>query len=52
MHTGNHNPLQLPEDKQYNKISTQILSGKLIKNQKRIPFFCFILLQLFCYSKI
>ena len=29
MHTGKRNPFQLPEDEQYNKLSIQIVSGKL-----------------------
>ena len=38
MHTGKRNPLQLPEDEQYDKLSTQLVSGKLVHNQKRLLF--------------
>ena len=38
MHTGKHNPLQLPEDEQYTTLSTQLISGKLIHNLKNSFF--------------
>ena len=31
MHTGQRNPLQLPEDEQYDRFSTQFISGKLVQ---------------------
>ena len=36
MHTGKRNPLQIPE--QYDTLSTQLISGKLIENQNRLLF--------------
>ena len=38
MHTGKLNPLQLPEDEQYDKLSTQLISGKLVHNQNKLSF--------------
>ena len=38
MHTGNRNPLQLPEDEQYTKLSTQLNSGKLVHTQNQLIF--------------
>ena len=29
MHNGERNPLQLPEDDQYDRLSTQVISGNL-----------------------
>ena len=37
-HTGNRNPLQLPEDEPYTQLSTQLFSGKLIHTQNKILF--------------
>ena len=34
MHTGKRNPLKLPKDEQNNKLTTQLISGKLIHTQK------------------
>ena len=38
MHTGERNPLQLPEDEQNEKLSSQLISGKRIHNQKKLMF--------------
>ena len=38
MHTGKRNPLQLPEDEQYDKLSTQLISGKFVHNQNKFIF--------------
>ena len=38
MHTGKFNPLQLLEDEQYTKLSTQLIFGKLVHTQNKIFF--------------
>ena len=38
MHTGKRNPLQLPEDEQYTKLSTQLISGKLVHTRNELLF--------------
>ena len=38
MHTGKRNPLQLPGDEQYNKLTTKLVSGKLIHTQDKFLF--------------
>ena len=38
MHTGKRNPLQLPEDEQYDSLSTQLISDKSIHAQKKLLF--------------
>ena len=38
MHTGKLNPLQLPQNEQYNQITTQLGSGKLIHTQDKFLF--------------
>ena len=45
MHTGKRNPLQLPQNEQYNQLTTQLISGKLIHTQDKFLFSCFELLQ-------
>ena len=35
MHTGKHNSLQLPQKEQYNQLTTQLISGKLIQTQDK-----------------
>ena len=39
MHTGKPNPLQLPQNEQYNQLTTQLISRKLIHTQDKFPFF-------------
>ena len=38
MHTGKRHSVELPEDELYDKITTQLISGKLIHNQKELLF--------------
>ena len=38
MQTGKPNPLQLPQNEQYNQLTTQLISGKLIHNQNKFLF--------------
>ena len=38
MHTGKHNPLQLPQNDQYNQLTNQLISGKLIHTQYKFRF--------------
>ena len=38
MQTGKFNPLQLPQDEQYNKLTTQLISGKLVHTQDKLLF--------------
>ena len=38
MHTGTPNPLQLPQNEQYNQLTTQLISGKLIHTQDKFLF--------------
>ena len=38
MHTGKPNPLQLPQNEQYNQLSSQLISGKLIHTQNNFLF--------------
>ena len=38
MHTGKRNPLQLPEVEQYDKLTTQLISCKLIHNQNKVLY--------------
>ena len=38
MHTGNQNPLQLHQNEQYNQLTTQLISGKLIHTQDKFLF--------------
>ena len=38
MHTGKRNLLQLPEDEQYNNLSTELISCKLVYAQNNLPF--------------
>ena len=38
MQTGERNPLQSPEDEQYDKLSTQLFPGKLIRTQNKLLF--------------
>ena len=38
MHTGKRNRLQLPEDEQYDRLSTQLICGKLIQPQNKFLF--------------
>ena len=38
MHTGKPNPLQLPQNEQYNQLTTQLISGKLIHTQNKFLF--------------
>ena len=38
MQTGKHNPLQLPQNEQYNQLTTQLISGKLIHTQNKFLF--------------
>ena len=42
MHTGQRNPLHSPEDEQYDRLVTQLFSGKLIQDQNKFSFSCFI----------
>ena len=37
VYTGKRNPLQLPEDEQYDRFSAQLLSGNLIHIQTKFP---------------
>ena len=38
MHTGKPNALQLPQNEQYNQLTTQLISGKLIHTQDKFLF--------------
>ena len=38
MHTGKRNPLQLPQNEQYNQLTTQLISGKIIHTQDKFLF--------------
>ena len=38
MQTGKPNPLQLPQDEQYNQLTTQLISGKLIHTKDKLLF--------------
>ena len=38
MHTGQRNPLQLPEDEQYDRLSTQLSSCTLVQSQSKLFF--------------
>ena len=38
MQTGKPNPLQLPQTEQYNQLTTQLISGKLIHTQNKFLF--------------
>ena len=38
MQTGKPNPLQLPQNEQYNQLTTQLISGKLIHTQNKFLF--------------
>ena len=38
MHTGKHNALQLPQNDQYNQLTTQLISGKLVHTQDKFLF--------------
>ena len=38
MHTGKRCHLQLPEDEQFTKLSTQLTSGNLVHNQNKLLF--------------
>ena len=38
MHTCIRNPLQLPEDEQYNQLTTQLTSGRLLHTQDKFLF--------------
>ena len=38
MHTGKPNPLQLPQNEQYNQFTTQLISGTLIHTQDEFLF--------------
>ena len=38
MQTGKHNPLQLPQDEQYNQLTTQLKSGKLFHTKDKLLF--------------
>ena len=38
MHTGQRNLLQLPEDEQNPRLSTQLLPGKLVQDRNKLLF--------------
>ena len=38
MQTGKRDPLQLPQNEQYNQLTTQFISGKLILTQDKFLF--------------
>ena len=38
MQTGKPNPLQLPQDEQYNQLTTQLISGKLFHTKEKLLF--------------
>ena len=38
IHTGKQNPLKLPQNEQYNQLTTQLISGKLIHTQDKFLF--------------
>ena len=38
MQTGKPNPLQLPQNEQYNRLTTQLISGKLVHTQDKLLF--------------
>ena len=47
MRTSKRNPLQLPEDEQFDRLSTQLIAGKLIHSQNKLCFCCSKLSQQF-----
>ena len=38
MQTGQRNPLQLPEDEQYDCLSTQLISSNVVQDQNKLLF--------------